>query len=1046
MKLRYLILVAIFAVAETLQAQTPDPGIPGPYAVSSAEYDLGDEAFGAPSFPDLIEVIGTVYYPTDMSDGPFPVLLFLHGRHSTCYSGGSTNIAWPCTGAFTAIPSYQGYAYLAEQMASHGYIVISVSANSISSTDNSTPDYGMRGRGELLQHHLDLWNDWNTVGGDPFGSLFVGKLDLDNVGTMGHSRGGEGVIEHALYNRELGSPYGIKAVLTLAPVDFNRPVLNGIPIMNIAPYCDGDVSDLQGVHFYDDSRYNEEDDTMPKHNLVMLGGNHNFYNTVWTPGLFPAGTADDWGYVDGAQSDEQCGTSAPGNGRMNPLKQRNSLLSYGSAFFRVYVGGETVFDPILKVEDVVPPVSSTLDGDEIFMSYHAPVNKRIDINRTDIEDTETTNSTGEPASQNGLVIYDICGDDFGEQYCIGAGAGANQEPHNKNGGISMIGLSQLAIEWNSPDDWYRNNIPAYMKDFTQFKSVQFRTAVNFDESPIDVDLNFRVQLIDNTGAIGSLEVDDYSGALYYPPGDFGTTLPRTMHNTISLPVADYTGVDLTNIVAIRFIFNASMSGAILISDLSMTGDEELIFPPIASFTANVTETCTGEVSFIDNSSFSPTSWFWDFGDGVTSSDENPSHTYSDNGTYTVTLTVENEAGEDVAVETSYIVVDRPEAPIGTDITLCGPSDATVSATGTGGVLNWFDAPVDGTLLGTGSDYTEFITESTNFFVQEEVPGPLLSVGPPDNTFGSGGNFNSNDLRGIFFDAYAPFTLESVRVYAQGAGNRNIQVLDGDGGAVVHEIVVNIPDGESVVDLNFDIEPAMGYYIKVTGITVNLFRINDGSPTYPYEIPGLVALTGSNVADNPLDFYYYFFDWKIREANCISSRTLVTAVVEPIFTVTVSDDVTIASGETTTLTSSAPGGVTYSWSPTAGLTAPGAATTDASPTVTTTYTVTVTDADGCENFESVTVTIDGVLGGTDLENATIKLHPNPTTGVIYVTNSGTDEPFKLEIYTTEGKQVYTSEGLNLNGNEPIDLSYLARGVYFVKISTRENQFQEKVVLH
>lgn len=1046
MKLRSLLLVAIFALTTTLRAQTPDPGIPGPYAVSSAEYDLGDEAFGAPSFPDLIEVTGSVHYPTDMSGGPFPVLLFLHGRHSTCYSGGSTNIAWPCTGAFAPIPSYQGYDYLAEQMASHGYIVISVSANSISSTDNSTPDYGMRGRGELLQHHLDLWNDWNTVGGDPFGSLFVGKLDLNRIGTMGHSRGGEGVIEHALYNRELGSPYGIKAVLTLAPVDFNRPVLNGIPIMNIAPYCDGDVSDLQGVHFYDDSRYNEEDDTMPKHNLVMLGGNHNFYNTVWTPGMFPAGTADDWGYVDGAQSDEQCGTSAPGNGRMNPLKQRNSLLAYGSAFFRVYVGGETEYDPILKVEDVVPPVSSTLDGDEIFMSYHPPVNKRIDVNKTDIEETETTNSIGESAAQNGLVIYDVCGDDFGEQYCIGAGAGASQEPHNKNGGISMLGLSQLAVEWDSPDDWYRNNIPAYMKDFTQFKSVQFRTAVNFDESPLDVALNFRVQLIDNTGAIGSLDVDDYSGALYYPPGDFGTTLPRTMHNTVSLPVADYTGVDLTNIVAIRFIFNASMNGAILISDLSMTGDEELVFPPIASFTANVTETCTGEVSFTDNSSFSPTSWFWDFGDGVTSSDENPSHTYTDNGTYTVTLTVENEAGEDVAVETSYIVVDRPEAPIGTDITLCGPGDATVSATGTGGVLNWFDAPVDGTLLGTGSDYTEFITESTNFFVQEEVPGPLLSVGPPDNTFGSGGNFNSNDLRGIFFDAYAPFTLESVRVYAQGAGNRNIQVLDGDGGAVVHDIVVNIPDGESVVNLNFDIEPAMGYYIKVTGITVNLFRINDGSPTYPYEIPGLVALTGSNVADTPLDFYYYFFDWKIREANCVSSRTLVTAVVEPSFTVTVSDDVTIASGETTTLTSSAPGGVTYSWSPTTGLTDPGDATTDASPTVTTTYTVTVTDADGCENFESVTVTVDGVLGATDLENASIKLHPNPTTGLIYVTNSGTDEPFRLEIYTTEGKQVYTSEGLNLNGNEPIDLSNLARGVYFVKISTRENQFQEKVVLH
>ena len=104
----------------------------------------------------------------------------------------------------------------------------------------------MQARGELLQHHLDLWNDWNTVGGDPFGTMFVGKLDMDHIGTLGHSRGGEGVIFHALYNRSLGSPYGIDAVLTLAPVDFNRQTLTGIPLLNVAPYCDGDVSDLQG--------------------------------------------------------------------------------------------------------------------------------------------------------------------------------------------------------------------------------------------------------------------------------------------------------------------------------------------------------------------------------------------------------------------------------------------------------------------------------------------------------------------------------------------------------------------------------------------------------------------------------------------------------------------------------------------------------------------------------------------------------------------------------------------------------------------------------
>ncbi|MFT5821616.1 MAG: PKD repeat protein [Crocinitomix sp.] len=1044
MKLRLIQLISIILFSGLGFAQTPDPGEPGVYDVSSDEYDFGDEAFGPPTFPDLVEVRGSVHYPTDLSDGPFPVILILHGRHSTCYSGGSTSIAWPCTGSFEPIPSYRGYNYLAEQLASHGYIVISVSANSISSTDNSTPDYGMRARGELLQYHLDLWNDWNDTGGGPFGDIFIDKLDMSNIGTMGHSRGGEGVIEHALYNRELGSPYGINAVLTLAPVDFNRPILNGIPIMNIAPYCDGDVSDLQGVHFYDDSRYIDDSDTMPKHNLMMLGANHNFYNTVWTPGEFPAGTADDWGYVDGGQSDDHCGTSSPDNGRFDPEMQRNSLLAYGSAFFRVYIGGETEFDPILKVEDVIPPVSSTLDGSEIFMSYHPGTNRRVDVNRTDSEDTEDINTVGEEASENGMLIYDICGDDFGEQYCIGAGAGTRQEPHNKNGGVAVLGLSQLELEWNSADDWYRNDIPDFLENFSTFNALQFRAAVNFDTSPAMDALNFRVELTDNSGGSSSVSVEDYTAALYFPPGDFGTTLPRTMHNTISIPVEDFTGVDLTDISYIRFLFNESANGGILVSDIILSSDEEVVFPPIAAFEANVTETCTGEITFTDNSTFTPTEWSWVFGDGGSSDEANPTHVYTANGTYTVSLTVTNDAGDDNLIETAYIVVDRPDAPVGTGAEICGEGDVTVTAVGSGGGdLNWYDTEEDGTLLGTGSDLTEYVTETTDFWVEESVPSEILSVGPPDNTFGGGGYFGANDLRGLFFNAYAPFILESVRVYANGDGERNIQILDGDGGSVIHSVFIDIPDGESVIELNLEIDVYSGYYMKITGGLVDLFRINDGSPDYPYEIPGIVALTSSNVADTPLDFYYFFFDWKIREASCLSVRTLVTATVEDGFPVTISDDVTIASGETTTLEAS--GGSTYSWSPTTGLSDPDAAITDANPTETTTYTCTITNDDGCAVTAEVTVTIDGQIGVGELTKTNFEIHPNPSNGLIQVKLGESTQLDKIEVYTTDGKLVYSNEFQNQNETISIDLSNLARGVYYVKLFNADIEYQEKLVL-
>jgi len=106
---------------------------------------------------------------------------------------------------------------------------------------------------------------------------------MQNIGTMGHSRGGEGIIFNAELNRSLGSPYGIKALLTLAPVDFYRHYINGIPLLDIAPYCDGDVNDLQGVHYYDDARYADSTDETPKHTILMTGANHDFYSSVWTP-------------------------------------------------------------------------------------------------------------------------------------------------------------------------------------------------------------------------------------------------------------------------------------------------------------------------------------------------------------------------------------------------------------------------------------------------------------------------------------------------------------------------------------------------------------------------------------------------------------------------------------------------------------------------------------------------------------------------------------------------------------------------------------------
>ncbi|MEE9270134.1 MAG: PKD domain-containing protein [Candidatus Krumholzibacteria bacterium] len=114
-------------------------------------------------------------------------------------------------------------------------------------------------------------------------------------------------------------------------------------------------------------------------------------------------------------------------------------------------------------------------------------------------------------------------------------------------------------------------------------------------------------------------------------------------------------------------------------------------PPIASF---ATPSCTGlTCDFIDTSTDfdgSVVSWSWDFGDGVTSTAQNPSHTYAADGTYPVTLTVSDDDGDSDAVTRNTTVSATTEA---LTVSAMSPDTAAVPST--------FIATISGT--GFGAD-------------------------------------------------------------------------------------------------------------------------------------------------------------------------------------------------------------------------------------------------------------------------------------------------------------------------------------------------------
>jgi hypothetical protein len=81
--------------------------------------------------------------------------------------------------------------------------------------------------------------------------------------------------------------------------------------------------------------------------------------------------------------------------------------------------------------------------------------------------------------------------------------------------------------------------------------------------------------------------------------------------------------------------------------------------PLAGFRYEVDTVNTLLVEFIDNSYYEPTNWHWDFGDGGTSTEVNPAHTFAAPGAYTVCLTVSNQYAADTACR--LVAVEGPNA-------------------------------------------------------------------------------------------------------------------------------------------------------------------------------------------------------------------------------------------------------------------------------------------------------------------------------------------------------------------------------------------------
>jgi PKD repeat protein len=117
-------------------------------------------------------------------------------------------------------------------------------------------------------------------------------------------------------------------------------------------------------------------------------------------------------------------------------------------------------------------------------------------------------------------------------------------------------------------------------------------------------------------------------------------------------------------------------------------------PPVADFTYAPAEPRVGDtVTFTDMSSNTPTSWAWDFGDGATSTDQNPTHAYAADGDYTVTLVATNDYGSSDPAATKTVTVGPMITEVVASFTYAPMNpqsnmDVTFTDTSTGNITTW----------------------------------------------------------------------------------------------------------------------------------------------------------------------------------------------------------------------------------------------------------------------------------------------------------------------------------------------------------------------
>ncbi len=568
-----------------------------------------------------------------------------------------------------------------------------------------------------------------------------------------------------------------------------------------------------------------------------------------------------------------------------------------------------------------------------------------------------------------------------------------------------------------------NNIPVDAQLFSVMEPFQNYYCTNVQVTPRIV---IRNQGINNlTSATVNYQID--GGAVVSQ--NWTGNLATNQQDTVTMP--PYT------LTAGTHTFHTFITNPNNTTDGYPSNDEQTISYTVnatgitVDFSADQTSSCQSPLSVnFTNLSTNANAYLWDFGDGTTSTSQNPSHTYTSLGSYTVILMGDGGACGNYSENKQNYIQIGSTAPSVQDDSVCTGNDVTLNITGTG-TINWYAHQSDTAIVATGNSFTlNNINQDTTLWVENTVTATTQHVGP---VYTSGGSTNTAQSW-LIFDSYSPFTLISVSVYTTTPGNRLIE-LKNSSGTTIQSITVNIPTGASRITLNFNV-PVGSDWRLVAPANCGLYRLNSGV-SYPYTIANLVSIKSSSATSNPTSYYYYFYDWEVKGPDCISARVPVhvTVLSTPNASFTYTSNLL-----TVNFTNTSSNATSYNWS-----FGDGTYSTDENPThIYTTdgdYTVTLVVSNICGS-DTIQQTVHVEVLNLD-ENllSHIKIYPNPTKDIvnIYLPNEVKTE---ITFYSIDGKLLI--ENLCFTGKYTLHLNTWEKGIYLLKVNTDMGSLQKIIM--